>query len=162
MLITFLQADDLIIRQAIEIHQKLLEAANKALAHLNLPTLHVDADLTRLDEIRKFVKVNTSDGDLLKGERELKVPLDVTLRTSLWILLDKLGKLMEAEAQLFAPTNGTAERIAAVQSLRDRVDGQTTMTLEMDGMKPVTLTERQFDHAVESFTGKTSRRTARR
>ena len=149
MIVDWRDSDRMLGIKAIGIYAKGIEAAKAACDKVYAGTLELQTAEAQAEAAREWIA--TSLDEMGIGEvRELTTPSDhcLALRTAVSCYLSQLTKLSEKQSDLLVPVDDTNELISRLQSLADRLSGQTeipdayksTVTISAPGMEPVTMT----------------------
>lgn len=149
MIVEFQDSDRMLGLKAVGIYRKGIETASAACEKVYCPTMELQTADAGAESAGDWIA--TSLEDMGVGEsRELTMPGDLALalRTATSCYLGQLTKLSEKQADLLVPQEDTHELISRLQSLADRLAGQTEI--------PGTTSNRERTTMTVSYNGITS------
>lgn len=126
MIVDFQDSDRMLGLKALGIYVKGIEAAKAACDKVYAGTMELQTAEGQAEAAREWIATSLEDMGL--GEtRELTTPSDscLALRTAVSCYLSQLTKLSEKQSDLLVPVDDTNELISRLQSLSDRLSGQT-------------------------------------
>ena len=169
MIVDFRDSDRMLGLKAIGIYRKGIEAASTACDKVYVPTVELQAADAAAVSAENWISTSLEEMGL--GEvRELTMPSDLalSLRTAASCYLGQLTKLAEKQTDLLVPLEDTNELISRLQSLSDRLSGQTeiegtTMRMSFGGVEtgPMTMDDLENASRRMSRTAKDTAKTRR-
>jgi len=115
--------DQSVVRTALDLLDKAVDAARKAVERISLPTAPVEVIGARAEELRGAL--NRATGD---EEWDIPAHLAPTLRVGLALLVEKLEKVEESQENLgILDPEDTTGRLEAAKDLAGRLHDQLSL-----------------------------------
>lgn len=129
MLVDFQPKDRPHLDQAIDLGQKAIDAAVKAVQKIGHAALPYEADAESLNSFKErlteFASRNGDDG--LFGTLDVPQQECAIARVGLTLVLQKMSKIESDQIEMTIPDEATKEVISHVQHISDRLNGQASL-----------------------------------